>query len=39
MDKLPSLLVQESHPLQDTLTALGSSLSNRLIHPMGVKER
>ena len=39
MDKLSSLLVQESHPLQVTLTALGSSFSNRLIHPKCVKER
>ena len=38
-DKLSSLLVKESHPLQVTLTALGSSFSNRLIHPKCVKER
>ena len=31
MDKLSSLLVQESRPLQDTISALGSSFSNRLI--------
>ena len=39
MDKLSSLLVQESHHLQVTLTALGSSFSNELIHPKCVKER
>ena len=39
MNKLSSLLKQESHPLQVTLTALGSSFSNRLIHPKCVKER
>ena len=39
MDKLSSLLMQEFHPLQVTLTALGSSFSNRLIHPKCVKER
>ena len=39
MNKLSSSLVQESHPLQVTLTALGSSFSNRLIHPKCVKER
>ena len=39
MDKLSSLLVQESRPLQDTISALGSSFSNRLIHPKCVKER
>ena len=33
MDKLLSLLMQESHPLQVTLTALGSSFNNRLIYP------
>ena len=36
MNKLSSLLVQESHPLQVTLTALSSSFSNRLIHPKGL---
>ena len=39
MDKLSSLLVQKFHPLQDTFTALGSSFSDRLIHPKCVKER
>ena len=39
MDKLLLLLVQESRPLQDTITALGSSFSNRLKHPECVKER
>ncbi|CAB1416145.1 unnamed protein product [Pleuronectes platessa] len=28
----------QSHPLQDTITALGSSFSNRLIHPECLKE-
>ncbi|KAM8736145.1 uncharacterized protein AB9X84_021674 [Acanthopagrus schlegelii] len=39
MDKLSSLLVQESRPLQDTISAPGSSFSNRLIHPKCVKRR
>ena len=39
MDKLSSLLVQESRPLQVTISALGSSISDRLIHPQSVKER
>ena len=38
MDKLSSLLMQDSHPLQVTISALGSSF-NRLIHPQCVKER
>ncbi|CAB1451266.1 unnamed protein product [Pleuronectes platessa] len=29
----------QSHPLQDTITALGSSFSNRLLHPKCLKER
>ncbi|KAI3374079.1 hypothetical protein L3Q82_022645 [Scortum barcoo] len=33
-----SLLNNTSHPLQDTLTALGSSFSERLLHPRCVKE-
>ncbi|KAI3360040.1 hypothetical protein L3Q82_014368, partial [Scortum barcoo] len=33
MAKLSSLLNNTSHPLQDTLTALGSSFSERLLHP------
>ena len=37
--RLEALLVKESHPLQVTVTALGSSFSNRLIHPKCVKER
>ncbi|KAI3368496.1 hypothetical protein L3Q82_025509, partial [Scortum barcoo] len=37
--KLSSLLNNTSHPLQDTLTALGSSFSERLLHPRCVKER
>ena len=39
MDKLSSLLVKEFPPLQVTITALGSSFSNRLIKPKCVKER
>ena len=39
MDKQSSLLLKESHPLQATISALGSSLSNGLIHPKCVKER
>ncbi|KAI3353947.1 hypothetical protein L3Q82_005146 [Scortum barcoo] len=39
MAKLSSLLDNTSHPLQDTLTALGSSFSERLLHPRCVKER
>ncbi|KAI3353869.1 hypothetical protein L3Q82_005076 [Scortum barcoo] len=38
MAKLSSLLTNTSHPLQDTLTALGSSFSERLLHPRCVKE-
>ncbi|KAI3354749.1 hypothetical protein L3Q82_004522 [Scortum barcoo] len=38
MAKLSSLLNNTSHPLQDTLTALGSSFSERLLHPRCVKE-
>ena len=39
MDKLSSPLVQESHSLQVTITALGSYFSNRLIHSKCVKEK
>ncbi|TWW68787.1 hypothetical protein D4764_19G0005850 [Takifugu flavidus] len=39
MAKLSSMLNNTSHPLQDTLTALGSSFSERLLHPRCVKER
>ncbi|KAI3369235.1 hypothetical protein L3Q82_007782 [Scortum barcoo] len=39
MAKLSSLLNNTSHPLQDTLTALGSSFGERLLHPRCVKER
>ncbi|TWW59246.1 hypothetical protein D4764_06G0007760, partial [Takifugu flavidus] len=38
MAKLSSMLNNTSHPLQDTLTALGSSFSERLLHPCCVKE-
>ncbi|KAI3360675.1 hypothetical protein L3Q82_002540 [Scortum barcoo] len=39
MAKLSSLLNNTSHPLQDTLTPLGSSFSEQLLHPRCVKER
>ncbi|TWW71677.1 hypothetical protein D4764_16G0001740 [Takifugu flavidus] len=39
MAKLSSMLNNTSHPLQDTLTALGSSFSERLLHPRCVKEK
>ncbi|TWW81606.1 hypothetical protein D4764_01G0014210 [Takifugu flavidus] len=39
MAKLSSMLNNTSHPRQDTLTALGSSFSERLLHPRCVKER
>ncbi|TWW80191.1 hypothetical protein D4764_01G0000060 [Takifugu flavidus] len=39
MAKLSSMLNNTSHPLQDTLTALGSSFSEWLLHPRWVKER
>ncbi|TWW55971.1 hypothetical protein D4764_09G0010210 [Takifugu flavidus] len=39
MAKLSSMLNNTSHPLQDTLTALGSSFSERLLHPRCAKER
>lgn len=39
MAKLSSMLENNSHPLQDTLTALESSFSDRLLHPKCVKER
>ena len=37
--KLTSMLDHESHPLQDSLSALQSSFSDRLIHPRCVKDR
>ncbi|TWW62507.1 hypothetical protein D4764_04G0011540 [Takifugu flavidus] len=39
MAKLSSMLNNTSHPLQDTLAALGSSFRERLLHPRCVKER
>ncbi|TWW55969.1 hypothetical protein D4764_09G0010190 [Takifugu flavidus] len=39
MAKLSSMFNNMSHPLQDTLTALGSSFSERLLHPRCAKER
>ncbi|TWW71346.1 Acetylcholine receptor subunit delta [Takifugu flavidus] len=38
MAKLSSMLNNTSPPLQDTLAALGSSFSERLLHPRCVKE-
>ncbi|TWW62621.1 hypothetical protein D4764_04G0012680 [Takifugu flavidus] len=38
MAKLSSMLNNMSHPLQDTLAALGSSFSERLLHPRCAKE-
>ena len=37
--KLSSMMVNESHPMQDTVTDLCSSISDRLLHPKCVKER
>ncbi|KAI4872033.1 hypothetical protein NFI96_006516 [Prochilodus magdalenae] len=37
--KLASMLENDSHPMHETLAALGSSFSNRLLHPKCVKER
>ena len=37
--KLRSMMDHESHPLQETLSALESSFSDRLILPRCVKER
>ncbi|CAL9684750.1 unnamed protein product [Knipowitschia caucasica] len=39
LSKLTSMLDHDCHPLQDTLSALESSFSDRLIHPRCVKER
>ncbi|TWW57110.1 hypothetical protein D4764_08G0010970 [Takifugu flavidus] len=39
MAKLSSMLNNTSHPPKDTLTALGSSFSEPLLHPRCVKER
>lgn len=39
MAKLSSLMESTSDPMQDTLTALSSSFSDRLLHPQCVKER
>ena len=36
--KLSSMMDNDSHPLQDTLAALQSSFSDRLLHPKCVKE-
>ncbi|KAI4890982.1 hypothetical protein NFI96_009124 [Prochilodus magdalenae] len=34
-----SMLENDSHPMHETLAALGSSFSDRLLHPKCVKER
>ena len=39
LDKLTSMLDHDSHPLQDTLSALERSFSDRVIHPGCVKEQ
>ncbi len=38
MTKLSSLMNNDSHPMKDTLTALESSISARLLHQKSVKE-
>ena len=37
--KLSSMMVKDSHPMKDTISALESSFSDRLLHPKCVKER
>ena len=37
--KLSSMMDDSSHPMQDTLSALNSSFSDRLLHPRCVTER
>ena len=37
--ELSSVMDSESHPMQDTVSALSSSLGDRLLHPECVKER
>ena len=39
MAKLSSIMDNDSHPMQETVTALESSFSDRLLHPKYVKER
>ncbi|MCJ8742875.1 hypothetical protein PDJAM_G00087280 [Pangasius djambal] len=39
MAKLSRVLENDSHPLHKTLVALGSSFSDRRLHPKCVKER
>ena len=39
MAKLSSMMENDSHPMQDTISALESSFSDRLLHPQCVKER
>ena len=37
--KLSSMMENGSHPMQDTVTALSSPISDRLLHPKCKKER
>ena len=37
--KLLSIMEDASHPLQETVRSLGSSFSDRLLHPRCLKER
>ncbi|KAI4894837.1 hypothetical protein NFI96_004578 [Prochilodus magdalenae] len=39
LSKLASMPENDSHPMHETLAALGSSFSDRLLHPKCVKER
>ena len=39
MAKLSSMMENDSNPMQETVTALESSFSDRLLHPKCVKER
>lgn len=39
MGELSSMMENDFHPMQDNLTALGSSFNNRLLHPKCAKER
>ncbi|KAI4873923.1 hypothetical protein NFI96_008573 [Prochilodus magdalenae] len=38
LSKLASMLENDSHPMHETLAALGSSFSDRLLHPKCVME-
>jgi len=39
MAKLSSMMENDSHPMQETVKALESSFSDRLLHPKCMKER